>query len=110
MQPVVEEASRSFEIVGTAANDGLIKPGMFANVVLEAPTTERSLWLPAAAVATSDLSQVLMVVDGTIEYRKIRIGRRDNGLVEIIDGLSPDEQVIADVSGLSRGLPVTIID
>jgi membrane fusion protein (multidrug efflux system) len=110
MQPVVEEVSRSFEIVGTAANDGSIKPGMFANVVLEAPTTEQSLWLPAAAVATSDLSQVLMVVDGTIEYRKVRIGRRDNGLVEIIDGLSSDEQVIADVSGLSRGLPVTIID
>jgi hypothetical protein len=50
-----------------------------------------------------------MVVNGVIEYRKVRIGRRDNGLIEIVDGLSPDEQVIADVSGLSRGLPVTIV-
>jgi membrane fusion protein (multidrug efflux system) len=109
VQPVVEHASRSFEIVGTAANDGSIKPGMFANVVLEAPTARQSLWLPAAAVATSDLSQVLMVEDGAIEYRKVRIGRRADGLIEIADGLSPDEQVIADVSGLSRGLPVTIV-
>jgi len=109
VQPVVEHASRSFEIVGTAANDGSIKPGMFANVVLEAPTPKQSLWLPGAAVATSDLSQVLMVVDGKIEYRKVRIGRRANGLIEIADGLSPDEQVIADVSGLSRGLPVRIV-
>jgi RND family efflux transporter MFP subunit len=109
VQPVVEQASRSFEIVGTAANDGSIKPGMFANVVLEAPTARQSLWLPASAVATSDLSQVLMVEDGVIEYRKVRIGRRADGLIEIADGLSPDEQVIADVSGLSRGLPVTIV-
>jgi len=109
VQPVVEHASRSFEIVGTAANDGSIKPGMFANVVLESPAVKQSLWLPAAAVATSDLSQVLIVVDGKIDYRKVRIGRRADGLIEIIDGLAPDEQVIADVSGLSRGLPVTVI-
>ena len=110
VQPVVEQASRSFEIVGTAANDGAIKPGMFANVVLEAPTVKQTLWLPAAAVATSDLPQVLMVDDGAIAFRTIRIGRRDDGLIEIADGLSPDEAVIADVSGLSRGIPVTVVE
>ena len=110
VQPVVEHASRSFEIVGTAANDGSIKPGMFANVVLESPSVKSSLWLPTAAVATSDLSQVLMVEEGAIEYRKIRIGRRADGLIEIADGLTSDEAVIAEVSGLSRGLPVTVIE
>ena len=109
VQPVVEHASRSFEIVGTAANDGSIKPGMFANVVLEAPKTKQALWLPAAAVATSDLPQVLLVEDDAIKYRQIRIGRRTDGLIEIIEGLSPDEAVVADVSGLSRGIPVTIV-
>jgi multidrug efflux pump subunit AcrA (membrane-fusion protein) len=83
---------------------------MFANVVLEAPTVRQTLWLPSAAVATSDLPQVLMVEDGAIEYRKIRIGRRADGLIEIVDGLSPDEAVIADVAGLSRGIPVTVTD
>ena len=110
VQPVVEHASRSFEIVGTAANDGSIKPGMFANVVLEAPAVRKALWLPAAAVSTSDLPQVLMVEEGAIAFRKIRIGRRANGLIEIVDGLSPDEAVIADVAGLSRGIPVTVTD
>ena len=109
IEPVVERASRSFEIVGTAASDGSIKPGMFANVTLEAPTARRSLWLPAAAVATSDLPQVLMVEGGVIVFRKIRVGRRDDGLIEIVNGLSPDEEVVADVSGLSRGIPVLIV-
>ena len=110
IQPVVEHASRSFEIVGTAANDGSIKPGMFANVVLESPTAKTSLWLPGSAVATSDLSQVLMVSDGAIVYRKVRIGRRADGLIEIAGGLTADEQVILEVKGLTRGLPVTIVN
>ncbi|MEJ2580336.1 MAG: efflux RND transporter periplasmic adaptor subunit [Acidobacteriota bacterium] len=109
LQPVVDQASRSFEIVGSAANDGSIKPGMFATVVFESPDAIQSLWLPEAAVATSDLAQVLMVEDGTIVYRKVRTGRRDNGLIEIVDGLAPNEKVIVDVSGLTRGLPVTIV-
>jgi RND family efflux transporter MFP subunit len=109
VQPVVEEASRSFEIVGTAANDGSMKPGMFATVTLTSPTPQSSLWLPASAIATSDLPQALMVEDGAIVYRKVQIGRRSDGLTEVVNGLGADEKVVADVSGLSRGIPVTIV-
>jgi RND family efflux transporter MFP subunit len=110
VQPAVEEASRSFEIVGTAANDGTMKPGMFANVTLESPTAEASLWLPALAIATSDLPQVLMVDNGTIVFRKIQTGRRVDGSIEVVDGLAAGEKVVADVSGLTRGLPVTVVE
>ena len=110
MQPVVEEASRSFEIVGTAVNDGTMKPGMFANVTFESPTVEQSLWLPAAAVATSDLPQVLTIEDNAIVFERVQIGRRVDGMIEIVDGLAPGEAVVADVSGLSRNIPVTVVD
>lgn len=109
LQPVVSEASRSFEIVGTAPADESMRPGMFANVTLTSPESKRTLWLPASAVATSDLPQVLMVVNDAIVYRKVQIGRRDNGAIEIVSGLEEGEQVIRDVSGLTRGLPVTIV-
>ncbi len=109
VQPAVEQASRSFEIVGTATNDGSMKPGMFANVTLESPTVKQSLWLPASAVATSDLPQVLMIQDEAVALRTVRIGRRAEGMIEIVGGLSSEEAVIADVSGLSRGIPVLIV-
>jgi hypothetical protein len=51
-----------------------------------------------------------MVEEGAIAFRKIRIGRRTDGLIEIVEGLAPDEAVVADVSGLSRGIPVTIVN
>ncbi len=109
LQPAVMEASRSFEIVGTAPDDGALKPGMFATATLTSPESERTLWLPSEAVATSDLPQVLMVDGGKIVYRKVQIGRRDDELIEIVSGLDEDDQVVADVAGLSRGIPVTII-
>jgi len=109
LQPVVREASRSFEIVGTAPAASNMRPGMFANVTLTSPETKRTLWLPASALSTSDLPQVLMVEMDTIIYRKVQIGRRDNGTIEIVSGLAEGEQVIKDVSGLTRGLPVTIV-
>jgi RND family efflux transporter MFP subunit len=110
IEPVVEEASRSFEIVGTAVNDGSMKPGMFANVTLESPTVEQSVWLPAAAVATSDLPQVFVIENDAIAFHEVQIGRRADGMIEIVEGLSPDQLVVADVSGLSRGIPVTVVD
>ena len=82
---------------------------MFATVTLTSPESTQTLWLPAAAIATSDLPQVLMVEDDEIVYRKVRIGRRDGNDVEIVSGLGEGEQVIEDVSGLTRGLPVTIV-
>jgi membrane fusion protein (multidrug efflux system) len=109
MQPMVREASRSFEIVGTTLNDGSMRPGMFANVKLTSPDSRRTLWLPSSAVATSDLPQVLMVEDDHVVYRKVQIGRRDNGTLEIVSGLDEGEQVIKNVAGLTRGLPVKVI-
>jgi len=109
IEPVVEEASRSFEVVGTAVNDGSMKPGMFANVTLESPVAEQSVWLPASAVATSDLPQVLTIEDGAVAFQQVQIGRRDDGMIEIVEGLAPDQAVIADVSGLSRGIPVKVV-
>jgi RND family efflux transporter MFP subunit len=110
LQPAVMEASRSFEIVGTTPDDGALKPGMFATVTLTSPESERTLWLPGAAVSTSDLPQVFMVDDGEVVFRKVQTGRRSDGLIEIVSGLDETDEVIADVSGLSRGIPVTVVE
>ena len=109
IDPVVSEASRSFEVVGTARADGL-KPGVFATVTLRSPTTEHSLWLPASAVQTSDTPKVLMVEGGRVAVRRVQTGRRDDGMIEIVSGLEEGESVIVDVAGLSRDLPVEVAE
>lgn len=111
VDPVVDESSRSFEVVGVASNtDGALRPGMFANIRLTAPEVERSLWLPVSAVATSDMSQVMLVEDGAIAVQRVQVGRRADGSIEIVDGLDAGQQVVADVAGLNRGIPVTVVE
>lgn len=109
IDPVVQEASRSFEVVGTAKADGL-KPGMFANIDLQAPEVSESLWLPVSAVMTSDTPKVLQAVDGKVMIRRIQTGLRHDGMIQVISGLEKGERVIADVAGLSRDLPVEVVE
>ncbi len=110
IEPVVSQASRSFEVVGTArVGDGSVRPGMFANVTLVAPTAQRSLWVPATAVATSDTPQVLLVENGVIVVRRVQTGRRVDGRVEVVAGLEPSEAVVTAVAGLGRGVAVTVV-
>jgi RND family efflux transporter MFP subunit len=110
VDPVVNESSRSFEVVGVADNsDGALRPGLFADVTLQAPRSQRSLWLPVSAVATSDMSQVMVVEDGAIALRRVQVGRRAEATIEIVDGVAEGEAVVADVAGLHRGAPVTIV-
>jgi membrane fusion protein (multidrug efflux system) len=110
IEPVVNESSRSFEVVGLAPNPGgELRPGMFAQVTLESPETLRSLWLPAAAVATSDMSQVMTVEDGVIIMHRVQVGRRSDGSVEVVEGIEEGQQVVAEVGGLHRGAPVRIV-
>ncbi len=109
VSPVVEGSSRSFEVVGVAPNpDGALRPGMFATVRLEAPRAVRSLWLPKTAVAAADMPEVMMVEEGRVVVRKVQTGRRREGMVEIVSGLSPDEEVIGNLAGLTRGIPVKV--
>ncbi len=111
VDPMVNESSRSFEVVGLVKNTaGALRPGMFANITLEAPEAKRSLWLPVAAVATSDMSQVMIVSDGAVTVHRVQVGRRVDGRIEIIDGLDESQPVIADTAGLHRGVPVRIVD
>jgi membrane fusion protein (multidrug efflux system) len=110
VDPVISEASRSFEVVGVAKNvDGSLRPGMFANIDLAAPETQRSLWLPVSAVSTSDMSEVMMVENDAITVQRVQVGRRLNGRIEIVGGLEEGQQVVADVSGLHRGVSVRIV-
>lgn len=110
VDPAVDAANRSFEVVGLADNrDGALRPGMFATVTLAAPESVRSLWLPATAVVTSDMYQVLGVADGKVVVQDVEVGRREEDQIEIVRGVAEGEQVIADVAGLSRGLPVRVL-
>ncbi len=75
--------------------DGNLKPGMYADVTFDILMT-KALVVPESAVLDSGLRQVAFVAKsgGLFEPRVIKVGRRLNHEVEILEGLSQGEEVV----------------
>jgi Cu(I)/Ag(I) efflux system membrane fusion protein len=83
--------------------DGLMKPGMYTDVVFqpdggEAPVTA----VPVSAVIDSGMRQVVLVAkgEGRFEPREVKLGRRGDGFTEVTEGLQPGEEVVVSANFL----------
>jgi Cu(I)/Ag(I) efflux system membrane fusion protein len=77
--------------------DGRLKVDMYADVVFQAGASEEpAIAVPASAVIDSGTRQVVLVVkgEGRFEPRVVKLGRRGDGYVEVLDGISKGEEVV----------------
>jgi membrane fusion protein, heavy metal efflux system len=76
--------------------DGALKPEMFANFRILTGDAAESPAVPEAAVVYEGNAAHVWVVagEGLLAYRTIRIGRSNDGLVEVLEGLKPGERVV----------------
>ena len=101
INPKVDPDTRTIEVKAWVDNSEYkLRPGYFVDVrvLLE---KRRSLVLPESAVIVREGEVVVMVVvDGSVKYKRITPGVRYDGKVEILDGISPEEEIV--VSGRSE--------
>jgi cobalt-zinc-cadmium efflux system membrane fusion protein len=76
--------------------DGALKPEMFGNFrILTSDASESAAVPESAVVYEGDAAHVWVLSgDGVLAYRSIRTGRNNDGLVEVLDGLKPGEQIV----------------
>jgi cobalt-zinc-cadmium efflux system membrane fusion protein len=76
--------------------DLALKPEMFANFRIQTSAATESPAVPEAAVVyEGDAAHVWVLErEGLLAYRAIRVGRRSDGLLEVIEGLKPDERIV----------------
>jgi RND family efflux transporter MFP subunit len=96
--PYVDEKSRTNKVRYEFANrGGRLKPGMYANVEINAaPAGAGSgIVVPTNAVLDSGTEQVVFVAkgDGYFEPRRVKVGRRLGTDIEILEGIKEGEQV-----------------
>jgi membrane fusion protein, multidrug efflux system len=98
----VDTLTRSIKLTGIVENPDLsLRPGMFLNVALEVARRPDALLIPEETIVGEGPLQVAFaVVDNKIERRVLKIGQREDGKVEILDGLKRGEMVVA--RGLHR--------
>jgi membrane fusion protein, multidrug efflux system len=104
--PQLDEATRRAQMKSRIANpDGLLKPGMFANLELTLELRPNAIVIPEIGLMwDGDVARVFVAkADDTVELRKVELGVRSPGEVEITRGLQPGERVVTE--GLQKVVP-----
>lgn len=93
----VDPVTRSITVRAEIPNkDGLLRPGMFMTVALEGEP-EPTLLVPEAAIVPEQGKTFVFVVrDGIVDRREVRTGKRRPGVVEVVEGLQPNEHVVIE--------------
>jgi membrane fusion protein (multidrug efflux system) len=103
ISPTANRENRSISVEALVENaDHRLKPGFFANASIITRSDAEAFVVPETAVISfAGISKVFVVRDGIAYERRVRVGTRDDeGLVEILGGVTPDEKVAT--SGLAK--------
>lgn len=110
--PSLDPKSRTADAEVSIENKGgRLKPGFFARITI--PVGQGTvLTVPQAAVAVRDgRPTVFLVADGVLSARRVTTGETVNGRIEVVEGLSEGERVVASpVSTLDEGSRVTVAE
>jgi RND family efflux transporter MFP subunit len=84
--------------VDLANKDGKLLPGMYAQVRLATHRTTTAMQVPGTTVLARAEGTVVAVVtaENKIHFTKIKPGRDDGAMVEVLEGLKGDERVVVN--------------
>ena len=98
--PEADRESRTLRVrIEVPNRDGRIKPGMFAQVRLEAAKSVATLLIPSEAVIRSGKRDVVLVAIKGSRFApvEVKLGQESNGQVAVLEGLEEGQDIV--VSG-----------
>lgn len=108
--PAANQTNKVFSVKIELDNkDHLLKPGMFAEVILHW-TDPPSLLIPREAVIAGEGgSKVFVLENGAAKERNIETGKSDDKNITVLSGLKQDEEVIIKgLNSLKDGVKVSV--
>jgi len=110
--PAVFSDTRTFPIEARIPNrQGLLKPGSFAKARVQIRVDRGVAFVPEEGVYYFvGITKAFVVKDGVVEERQVKAGERQDGLVEIVEGVAPGELVATSrLSQLFGGATVQVV-
>lgn len=95
--PQIADATRTARIrIELANRDGMLLPGMYADVEIRSQDAKPVLVVPNSAVIDSGTRRTVILDrgEGRFEPREVKLGRRGDDAVEITEGVSEDDRVV----------------
>jgi RND family efflux transporter MFP subunit len=109
--PTMDERTRSLQVEARVSNpDRLLKPGLFAKVILYTAEAKDTLVVPVTSVLYEGKKLKVFVTEGEqAKERIIQVGNKYDDLLEVKDGLKSGEMlVVAGQQNLSEGAKVNV--
>jgi Cu(I)/Ag(I) efflux system membrane fusion protein len=100
--PTLNTEARTVRVRVELSNPGLkLKPGMFGTVILQTDATKR-LIVPKEAVLDTGLRQLVFLDRGEGAYAPypVKLGRRSQDSVEVLEGIKEGDQVVTSANFL----------
>jgi membrane fusion protein (multidrug efflux system) len=113
IDPAADMMGRSIMVRAQIPNpDGQLKPGLFAQVNLIVEKRNDAKLVPERALMpVGDNQFVYKIVEGKATRTQVKIGIRQEGRVEIVEGLGPEDSVVTDGQiKLADGMPVMVLN
>ena len=111
IDPLIDDQTRSFKIIGIIKNpDNLLKPGLMVDLTFNFNDRE-SFFVRENAVFNQDNVSYVYLVNkkNIILKKKVNIGLRKDGFVEIIDGLKSFDLVVYEgINKIKEGTSVEV--
>jgi membrane fusion protein (multidrug efflux system) len=96
LSPTVDPSTGTFKVTVAVRDETYqLKPGMFGRIRIMYDLHPNALQIPKSAVISEDDSEHVFVVRDQQAFRKaIQTGYSEENMVEVLDGLGPDEMVV----------------
>jgi membrane fusion protein (multidrug efflux system) len=112
ISPIVDPKTGTVKVtVNVTRGSGELRPGAFVRVNIITDTHDEAVLIPKVALLKEDGEDfVYLAVDGTAVKRRVRLGYASQGLVEVVEGVVPGDQVvIAGHTALKENSPLDIL-
>lgn len=110
LKPMIAEGSRTVDLIADISNLSDWQPGASVTGVVVLGEQAAAMMIPEQSLVLRPAGEVVYVVRNNVAYQAIvKTGLRQNGLIELLDGLKPNDMIVVDGAGfLTDKAPVAI--
>jgi membrane fusion protein, multidrug efflux system len=111
LSPVITPQTRMLIVEAEVANDGSLRPGLFARAEIVIDDDAMAVTIPTKSIVTfAGIEKVVVVQNGKALEKPITTRRRTPDWTEVTGGVKVGEMVVVEPGNLQSGQAVTIVE
>jgi multidrug efflux pump subunit AcrA (membrane-fusion protein) len=111
LSPIITPQTRMLIAEAEVANDGSLRPGLFARAEIVIDEGTMAVTIPTKSIVTfAGIEKVVVVQNGKALEKPITTRRRTSDWTEVTSGVTVGEMVVVEPGNLQSGQAVTIVE